>query len=50
MGRIFSSEIWGAYLREGLFLGGLIIGILRYTFSVFSVSSKLLHFKDLQRK
>ena len=24
IGRIFASEIWGAYLREGLFLGGLL--------------------------
>ena len=34
MGRIFASVIWGvcwAYFREGLFLGGLIIGILRYS-------------------
>ena len=23
MGRIFASEIWEAYFREGLFLGGL---------------------------
>ena len=30
IGRIFASEIWWAYFREGLFLGGLIIGILRY--------------------
>ena len=30
IGRIFASEIWGAYFREGLFFGGLIIGILRY--------------------
>ena len=32
IGRSFASEIWGAYFREGLFLGegGLIIGILRY--------------------
>ena len=30
IGRIFASEIWGAYFREGLFLGGLIIGILRF--------------------
>ena len=29
IGKIFASEIWGAYFREGLFLGGLIIGILR---------------------
>ena len=28
-GRIFASEIWGAYFREGFFLGGLIIGIVR---------------------
>ena len=27
IGRIFASEIWGAYFREGLFWGGLIIGI-----------------------
>ena len=41
IGRIFTSDIWGAYFREGLFCGGLlsefysislglIIGILRY--------------------
>ena len=30
VGRIFASEIWGAYFREGLFLGGLIIAILWY--------------------
>ena len=32
IGRIFASEIWGggSYFREGLFLGGLIIRILRY--------------------
>ena len=34
IGRIFASEIWGTYFREGLSLGGggggLIIGILRY--------------------
>ena len=30
IGRIFASEIWGAYFREGLFLEGLI-GILRYS-------------------
>ena len=31
IGRIFASEIWGAYFREGLFWGGgLIIGILQY--------------------
>ena len=30
IGRIFASEIWGPYYQEGLFLGGLIIGILRY--------------------
>ena len=30
IGRIFASVIWGAYFREGLSLGGLIIGILRY--------------------
>ena len=29
IGRVFASEIWGAYFREGLLLGGLIIGILR---------------------
>ena len=36
IGRIFASEIWGAYFREGLFFffrggggGGLVIGILR---------------------
>ena len=26
----FVSEIWGTYFREGLFFGGLIIGILLY--------------------
>ena len=25
IGRIFASDIWGAYFREGLFLGELII-------------------------
>ena len=30
IGRIFESEILGAYCQEGLFLGGLISGILRY--------------------
>ena len=30
IGRIFVSEIWGAYFLEGLFLGGLIIRILQY--------------------
>ena len=30
IGRIFASEICGAYFREGLFLGKLIIGNLRY--------------------
>ena len=30
IGRIFASEILGAYFREGLFFGELIIGILRY--------------------
>ena len=30
IGRIFVSKIWGAYFREGLFLGALIIRILRY--------------------
>ena len=29
IGRISASEIWGAYLREGLFLGAYSIGILR---------------------
>ena len=35
IGRIFATEIWGAYFWDGLFFlggerGGLIIGILRY--------------------
>ena len=33
IGRIFTSEIWGTYFREGLFFfggGGLIVGILWY--------------------
>ena len=30
IGRIFASEIWGAYFQEALFLGELIIGILRH--------------------
>ena len=34
IGRIFASEIWGAYFQEGLFFrgggGGPIIGILWY--------------------
>ena len=32
IGRIFAFEIWGAYFQEGLFLEGLIIGILHYDF------------------
>ena len=32
IGRIFVSEIWGAYFREGLFLGELIIGSLRHIY------------------
>ena len=39
IGRIFASEIWGAYFREGLFLEGLIIGILRY-YSRFMLKKK----------
>ena len=42
--RIFASEIWGAYFREGLLLllffwGGeaLIIGILRYVFIISNI-------------
>ena len=38
IGRIFASGIWGAYFREGLFLGELIIGILRYLEIVKSLS------------
>ena len=30
IGGLSASEIWGAYFREGLFLEGLIFGILRY--------------------
>ena len=30
IGRIYVCEIWGAYFLEGLFLEGVIIGILRY--------------------
>ena len=47
IGRIFASEILGAYFREGLLLslsfffffggGGLIMGILRYDLLVLSV-------------
>ena len=29
IGRIFASKIWGAYFRQGVFLGELIIGIFR---------------------
>ena len=47
IGRIFASEIWGAYFREGLLLllfffflgGGLIIGILRYLVIIYENSS-----------
>ena len=31
---IFTSEILGAYFREGLFLERLIIGILRYFYNI----------------
>ena len=40
IGRIFASEIWRAYFREGLLFlggGGLIIGILRYTHRILYV-------------
>ena len=30
IGRIFASQMLGAYFLEDLFLGELIIGILRY--------------------
>ena len=40
--RIVASEIWGAYFQEGLFLGRLIIGILRY-------SSKIRNQESVQR-
>ena len=49
--RIFTSEIRGAYFREGLFLGGLIIGILWYIVSplfhyLYKVSCNFsFHFK-----
>ena len=36
VGRTFASEIWGPYFREGLFLEGLIIGILRYVIMSYS--------------
>ena len=36
IGRIFASEIWGAYFREGLSWGELIIGILRYSNNIES--------------
>ena len=43
IGRIFASEIWGAYFREGLFLrekgGGAIIGILRWLITLFHVQN-----------
>ena len=29
IGRIFVSEIWGAYFREGLFLGDLHVHVYR---------------------
>ena len=36
IGRIFVSEIWGAYFREGLLSEGLIIEILRYMIFIYS--------------
>ena len=49
IGRIFVSEIWGAYFREGLFLGGaggagggLIIGILRYIIDARKLSPEIV--------
>ena len=45
-GRIFVSKIWEAYFREGLFLEGLVIGILRYT--MFSISRSFFgHFPTI---
>ena len=46
--RIFASGIWGAYFREGLFLGELIIGILRYLEIVTSLSM-FVRFTRLKR-
>ena len=53
IGRIFASENWGggggggAYFPEGLFLEGLIIGILHYLpsklFHIFKTPEKLKH-------
>ena len=37
------SEIWGAYFQEGLFLKGLIIGILWY----FLCSEQFTKIRDL---
>ena len=42
IGRICVSEIWGAYFREGLFLGGLIIGILQYDQQIILPNGKVI--------
>ena len=36
IGRKFASDIEGAYFREGLFLGELIIGILRHSYNTLA--------------
>ena len=30
-GRLFALQVWGAYIWRGLYMEGLIFGILRYT-------------------
>ena len=39
IGRIFASAIWETYFREGLFLEGLVIGMLRYILPVQMLKS-----------
>ena len=45
IGKIFASEILGAYLWKGLFLEVLFIGILRYIINKYS-SGFLVQFRN----
>ena len=34
-GRFFALQVWGAYIWRGLYMEGLIFGILRYSHQIF---------------
>ena len=50
IGTIFASVIWGAYVREGLFLKERIIRILRYVIKrLVPANSRTLHGLHVQQ-